>query len=253
MHVSSLECRYISMWNPPIRCAVLANVVQSVCQCGLVMYSSLQMVPLFIKFAGVHQRDMMQKDVPQWVQLNGVKIADWFVGDSVSLTTCQLANVIEIIYNQSYSWPSPSFSFFSSGYSSTTESAKPITSSTYSSGSTCLLYRDCAHRNMGYAFHDRSFGSLRFQAAAWTMSGFSGRVMKSTTSRTLRSSCFRHFWYPVCKCRWRKKLGVSAIFGTCLLQFAANSFWWAEFWLFSAAAGQNHSPGHHHTCLSQHE
>ena len=50
-----------------------ADTVKRLRQCGLVVYCALQLTPLFIAFAGVHQWDIMQKDLVEWVQVSGVK------------------------------------------------------------------------------------------------------------------------------------------------------------------------------------
>lgn len=52
-------------------------------QCGLVVYSGLQLTPLFIKFAGVHQWNIMQKDLVEWVQ---VRRENWGLIRSASIT-----------------------------------------------------------------------------------------------------------------------------------------------------------------------
>lgn len=79
---------------------VVAYLVERVRQCGLLAYCGLQLTPLFIEFAGVHQWDIMQKDLVEWVQVRRVKIDDRCeVSSSLTGYVTQLANIIEIIYN----------------------------------------------------------------------------------------------------------------------------------------------------------
>lgn len=72
MPVLSHGCESTSNWN--VEPNVIAYAGKFLQQAGLVVYCGLQLTPLFVQFAGVHQWDIMQKDLVEWVQVRRKKV-----------------------------------------------------------------------------------------------------------------------------------------------------------------------------------